>query len=291
MKRSKGYTAKIMSDLKGKTVLITGATAGIGYETALGVAKLGAHVVLVGRNPEKTKRVCDELKAATGNQQIDFLLADLSLLADVRKVAAEFLSRFGILHVLINNVGAINLKREVTKEGHELTFAMNHLGLFLLSELLTPALQKGAPSRIIVLSSDAHRASGLDFDDLQSERGYSSFRAYARSKLMNLLFTRELSRRLADQKITVNAVHPGMVASNFMAKPGVMGKIANGFVSIFGLSPEAGARTSVYLASSPDVEGVTGKYFVKSKARTPSRAAQDDEAAKRLWEISAKLTR
>lgn len=280
-----------MSDLKGKTVLITGATAGIGRETALGVAKRGAHVVLIGRNPEKTKRVAEELRAATGNQQIDFLLADLSLLAEVRKVAAAFLERFGTLHVLINNVGAINLKREVTAEGHELTFVMNHLGLFLLSELLTPALQKGAPSRIINLSSDAHRAAGLDFDDLQSERGYSSFRTYSRSKLMNILFTRELARRLADQKITVNAVHPGMVASEFINKPGVLGRIANTFVSIFGISPEAGARTSVYLASSPEVEGVTGKYFVKSKARTPSREAQDDAAARRLWEVSEKLTR
>jgi NAD(P)-dependent dehydrogenase (short-subunit alcohol dehydrogenase family) len=235
--------------------------------------------------------VVEELKAATGNQQIDFLLADLSLLSDVRKLAAAFIERFGTLHVLINNVGAINLKREVTKEGHELTFAMNHLGLFLLSELLTPALQKGAPSRIINLSSDAHRAGAINFDDLQSERGYSSFRVYSNSKLMNLLFTRELSRRLADQKITVNAVHPGMVASDFMSKPGVMGKIANAFVSVFGISPEAGARTSVFLASSPEVEGVTGKYFVKSKARTPSKAAQSDEAARRLWEVSEKLTR
>lgn len=280
-----------MSDLAGKTVLITGATAGIGYQTALGVAKLGAHVVLVGRNPEKTKRVCEELKAATGNQRIEFLLADLSLLAEVRKVAAAFLERFGTLHVLVNNVGAINLKREVTSEGHELTFVMNHLGLFLLTELLLPALTKGAPSRIINLSSDAHRAGAIDFDDLQSEKSYSSFRVYSRSKLMNILFTRELARRLADQKITVNAVHPGMVASEFINKPGVLGRIANGFVSIFGISPEAGARTSVFLASSPEVENVTGKYFVKSKARTPSKDAQDDAAAKRLWELSEKLTR
>lgn len=280
-----------MSDLKGKTVLVTGATAGIGRETALGVAKLGAHVVIVGRNAEKTKRVVEELKSASGNQQIEFLLADLSLLSEVRKLAAAFIERFGTLHVLINNVGAINLKREVTAEGYELTFAMNHLGLFLLSELLTPALQKGAPARIINLSSDAHRAAGINYDDLQSERGYSSFRVYSNSKLMNLLFTRELSRRLADQKITVNAVHPGMVASDFMTKPGIMGKIANAFVQLFGISPEAGARTSVYLASSPEVEGVTGKYFVKSKARTPSKEAQSDESARRLWELSEKLTR
>ncbi|MDP2269682.1 MAG: SDR family oxidoreductase [Archangium sp.] len=280
-----------MSDLQGKTVLVTGATAGIGRETALGVAKLGAHVVLVGRNPEKTQRVVDELKAATHNQNIDFLLADLSLLSEVRKLAAEFLARFGKLHVLINNVGAINLKREVTKEGFELTFVMNHLGLFLLTELLLPALQKAAPARIINLSSDAHRSTGLDFDDLQAERSYSSFKVYSRSKLMNVLFTRELAHRVAPLRITANAVHPGMVASDFINKPGVLGRIANAFVGTFGLSPEAGARTSVFLASSPEVEGLTGRYFVKSKSVTPSRKAQDDAVGKRLWEVSERLTR
>ncbi len=280
-----------MSDLTGKTVLVTGATAGIGRETALGVAKLGAHVVLVGRNPEKTQRVVDELKAATHNQNIDFLLADLSLLSEVRKVAAEFLARFGKLHVLINNVGAINLKREVTKEGFELTFVMNHLGLFLLTELLLPALQKAAPARIINLSSDAHRSTGLDFDDLQAERSYSSFKVYSRSKLMNVLFTLELAHRVAPLRITANAVHPGMVASDFTNKPGTLGRIANAFVGMFGLSPEAGARTSVFLAASPEVEGMTGRYFVKSKSVTPSRKAQDDAVAKRLWEVSERLTR
>lgn len=272
-------------------MLVTGATAGIGRETAFGLAKLNAHVVLVGRNAEKTRRVCDELKAATGNQRIDFLLGDLSLMSEVRKVAGAFLERFGTLHVLINNVGAINLKREVTAEGFELTFAMNHLGLFLLTELLLPALKQGAPARIVNLSSDAHRSASMDFDDLQAERRYSSFNAYSRSKLMNILFTRELARRVADLKITANAVHPGMVASDFINKPGVMGRIANGFVSLFGISPEAGARTSVFLAASSEVEGVTGKYFVKSKSRTPSRAAQDDQAARRLWELSEKLVK
>lgn len=278
-----------MSGLKGKTVLVTGATAGIGRETALGVAKLGAQVVIVGRNAEKTRRVCEELRAASGNQAIEFLLADLSLLKEVRKVAAEFIARFGVLHVLINNVGAINLQRQVTAEGLELTFAMNHLGLFLLTELLLPALEKGAPSRIINLSSDAHRSARIDFDDLQAERRYSSFGVYSRSKLMNVLFTRELARRVAGRRIVANSVHPGMVASEFINKPGVLGQMANKFVSVFGVSPEAGARTSVFLASSAEVEGVTGKYFVKSAARTPSKNAQDDVAAARLWEISEQL--
>ena len=226
-----------MSELKGKTVLVTGATAGIGRETALGVAKLGAQVVIVGRNAEKTRRVCEELRAASGNQAIEFLLADLSLLKEVRKVAAELIARFGVLHVLINNVGAINLQRQVTAEGLELTFAMNHLGLFLLTELLLPALEKGAPSRIINLSSDAHRSARIDFDDLQAERRYSSFGVYSRSKLMNVLFTRELARRVAGRRIVANSVHPGMVASEFINKPGVLGQMANKFVSVFGVSP------------------------------------------------------
>ncbi|MDP1828828.1 MAG: SDR family oxidoreductase [Archangium sp.] len=280
-----------MSELKGKTVLVTGATAGIGLETALGIAKLGAHLVIVGRNAQKTKRVCDELKATSGNQQLEFLLADLSLLSGVRTLAEEFLGRTSKLHVLINNVGAINLKREVTAEGLELTFAMNHLGPFLLTKLLLPALEKAAPSRIVNVSSDAHRSVGLDFDDLQSERSYSSFGAYARSKLMNILFTRELARRVASKRITANALHPGMVASDFINKPGAFGKVANAFVSVFGISPEKGARTSIFLAASPEVEGLTGRYFTKSKAVLPSRRAQDDEAAKRLWELSESLTR
>lgn len=280
-----------MSDLKGKTVLVTGATAGIGLETALGIAKLGAHLIIVGRTAEKTKRVCDELKAASGNQQVEFLLADLALLSGVRKLAEEFLSRTSTLHVLVNNVGAINLERQVTAEGLELTFALNHLGPFLLTKLLLPALEKAAPSRIVNVSSDAHRSVGLDFDDLQHDRSYSSFGAYSRSKLMNILFTRELARRVAGQRITANALHPGMVASDFINKPGVFGKVANAFVSVFGISPEKGARTSIFLAASPEVEGLTGRYFVKSKAVLPSRRAQDDHAAKRLWEISEALTK
>lgn len=279
-----------MTDLKGKTVLVTGATAGIGRETALGLAKLNAHVIIVGRNAEKTRKVCDELKAATGNQQIDFLLADLSKLAEIRKLAAEFLARFGTLNILVNNVGAVNLSRVVTDEGFELTFVMNHLGPFLLTKLLLPALEKGAPARIVNVSSDAHRGASLDFGDLQLERGYSSFSAYGRSKLMNILFTRELARRVASQRITANALHPGMVASDFMKKPGFVGAVGNAFMSVFGITTEKGARTSLFLAASPKIEGTSGRYFAKSKAVTPSRQAQDDEAAKRLWEFSESLT-
>lgn len=278
-----------MSDLKGRTVLVTGATAGIGKETALGLAKLGARVVIVGRNEAKTKAVVEELKSATGNEQLDFLLGDLSVMADVRKVAAEFERRFGILHVLVNNVGAVNLSRQTTVDGFELTFAMNHLSYFLLTKLLLPALERGAPSRIVSVSSDAHRTAKIDFDDLQATKGYSAFGAYGRSKLLNILFTRELARRLAGKKITANCLHPGMVASNFMAKPGVLGTLGSAFMGAFGISPQKGAQTSLYLASSAEVEGVTGRYFARSKEKTPSRAAQDDVAAARLWELSEKL--
>ena len=282
---------RAMSELAGKTVLVTGATAGIGRETALGLAKLGAHVVIVGRDETKTKQVCDELRAVSGNPKIDFLLADVSRLAEVRKLAADFMSRFGTLTVLVNNVGLVNLQREVSADGFELTFAVNHLAPFLLTKLLLPALERGAPARIVNVSSDAHRGAKIDFDNLQLEKGYSSFGAYGRSKLMNILFTRELARRVADKRITANALHPGMVASNFMKKPGFLGTAGNAFMSVFGISPEKGARTSVFLAASPEVEGKSGRYYARSAESQPSKQAQDDVAAKRLWEISEELTK
>lgn len=167
---------------------------------------------------------------------------------------------------------------------------MNHLAPFLLTRLLLPALERGAPARIVNVASEGHRPVRLDFDDLQSEKDYFSFGAYGRSKLMNVLFTRELARRLAGKPITVNALHPGVVASNFMKKPGLFGTLGHAFMAAFCESLERGASTSVFLAASPEVEGVTGRYFARSKERTPSRHAQDDEAARRLWEVSERLT-
>lgn len=278
-------------ELKGKTVLVTGATAGIGKQTALDLAKRGAHVVIVGRNEEKTRQVVAGLKEQSGNGQVDFLLGDLSLLAQVRRVAADFQARFGALHVLINNVGLVVLSREETSEGHERTFATNHLGVFLLTSLLLPSLQKSGAGRVVTVSSDAHRGAALDFDDLELKQGYSSFRAYGRSKLMNILFTRELARRVKAQGITANALHPGMVASDFMKKPGVFGAVGNVFMALFGISVQKGAATSVYLASSAEVNGVTGDYFYKCKVKRPSKAAQDDETARRLWDVSEVLVR
>jgi retinol dehydrogenase-12 len=280
--------------MQGKVVLITGATAGIGKETARGIARLGAHVLVSGRSREKCEAVVAELRSATGNAAIDPVVADLSSMAEVRGLAQEVLSRHERLDVLINNAGAINMARELTAEGFERTFAANHLAYFLLANLLLPALERGAiarsaPSRIINVSSEAHRGSPIDFDDLHAERGYFSFGVYGRSKLCNLLFTRELARRVDPSKVTVNALHPGIVASSFMgAKPGtwgMLGRLANRFL----ISNETGARTSIYLATAPEVAGVTGRYFKGLREARPSRAAHDDEVARRLWEVSARL--
>lgn len=278
-----------MADVKGKRVLVTGATAGIGKETARALAKQGAHVVIVGRSEEKTRATVDELKASAPGAQVDFLLADLSSMAAVRQLAKDFLAKWDTLHVLVNNAGAINMSRELTVDGFERTFATNHLSYFLLTNLLLPALEKGAPARIVNVASDAHRGQAIDWDNLQAEKSYVQFKVYGRSKLMNILFTRELARRVKDKGITANALHPGVVATNFMAKPGlwgVVGKIAG----LFMITPEQGAQTSIYLASSPEVEGVTGGYYAKSKPRTPTAQAQNDEDAKRLWALSEELT-
>lgn len=278
-----------MSDMRGKRVLVTGATAGIGKETARALAKQGAHVVIVGRSEEKTRAVVDELRASAPNAPLDFLLADLSSMAAVRKLAEDFLAKWDTLHVLVNNAGAVNMSREVTVDGYERTFATNHLSYFLLTNLLLPALEKAAPARVVNVASEGHRGQSVPWDDLHAEKSYVQFIVYGRSKLMNILFTRELARRVKERGITANSVHPGVVASNFMAKPGfwgVAGKIAN----VFLISPEKGAQTSIYLASSPEVHGATGGYYAKSKLRRESKAAQDDDAAQRLWALSEELT-
>jgi len=277
-----------VSAIQEKTILVTGATSGIGKQTALELAQLGAHVVIVGRNPEKTSLVVEELKQQSGSTKIDFLLADLSSLKSVRQLAAEILARYPKLDVLINNAGAINMSREVTADGYERTFATNHLAYFLLATLLVPALEKAGGARIINVSSDAHRTGRMKFDDLMAERGYSAWLQYGRSKLANIYFTREAARRFADKNITVNALHPGFVASEFLSKGGVW-KLLKPFAYLFAVDIPGGARTSVYLASSDEVAGITGKYFYKCKPKRPQKYAEDDEAAARLWDASAAL--
>lgn len=278
-----------MGTMTGKRVLVTGATGGIGYETARAIAKEGAELIIVGRNAEKTKTVTEELKTASGNQNISFLLADLSSMAAVRKLAADFLAKYDRLDVLVNNAGGVNMTSEKTVDGFELTFAANHLSYFLLTNLLVPALEKAAPSRVVCVASEAHRGATIDFDDLMTQP-YSSFKAYGRSKLANILFGRELAKRLEKKRITVNSLHPGVVSTNFFAgKPGIYGVIGK-VAGVFMISPEKGAKTSIYLATSPEVEGVTGKYFDKCKPKIPNQQAQDDAAAQRLWVESEKLT-
>lgn len=274
--------------MEGKWVLITGGTAGIGKQAAIALLQQGAHVVIVGRNPEKTKGVVEELKTRTSSPNLDFLLADLSSVAEVRRVAQEYQARFPRLDVLLNNAGGMFPGRTTTVDGYERTMATNHLSYFVLANALLPMLEKSAPSRIVNVSSNAHIRGKLDFDDFLAEKSYSTFGQYSRSKAANILFTRELAARVKDKKITVNCLHPGFVASDFLAKPGFWNFIKP-IAYLFAIDEVAGAKTSVYLASSPEVEGVTGKYFVKCKEVRPRPFCEDDASAKKLWDLTEKL--
>ncbi len=274
-----------------KKALITGGSDGIGKVTALELAKQGAHVIMVGRNPQKTEQVVREIREQTGNPKVDFLIADLSEQEDVRRVAAEYRHRYDQLHVLINNAGAFFAKREVTSDGLEKTFALNHLAYFLLTHLLLDLLIKSAPARIINVSSAAHFGGRINFDDLNAEKGYNGWGAYSNSKLMNVLFTYELARRLEGSGVTANCLHPGFVATQFGKNNGGLIGFGVGLVQRLGaISPEQGAETTIYLAVSPEVEGISGKYFDQKKAVESSRISQDEETARRLWEISLELS-
>ncbi len=278
--------------MTGRTVLITGATAGIGKQTAIGLAQQGAKVVIVGRNPEKTARVVEEIKTRTQNQQVESLLADLSSLAQVRRLAAEFRSKYGKLDVLVNNAGAMNPTRQVTADGYELTFAMNHLTYFLLTELLLPALEEaGTPerkARIVSVASEAHRNGKLSFEDLMGEKSWSAWNAYGASKLANILWTRELAKRLAGKNVTANCLHPGFVASDFLSKGGIW-TVIKPIAYLFAIDEVEGAQTSIYLASSSEVEGKSGDYYARSRVKPPRKMALDDGLAKKLWEVSEQL--
>jgi NAD(P)-dependent dehydrogenase (short-subunit alcohol dehydrogenase family) len=271
-----------------KVVLITGGTGGIGKQAAIQLLQQGAQVVLVGRNEAKTKAVVEELKTRTANPKVEYLLADLSSLVEVRRLAAEVIAKYPRLDVLLNNAGGLNPGRSTTVDGYERTMATNHLAYFVLANALVPLLEKSAPSRIVNVASAAHTRGKIDFDDLMAEKSYSTFTQYSRSKAANILFTRELARRVADKKITVNCLHPGFVASDFMAKPGIWGFVRP-IANLFAIDEVEGAKTSVYLASSPEVEGVTGKYFSKCREKQPAAFCADDDAAKRLWELTEKL--
>lgn len=276
-----------------KVVLITGATNGIGKVTALELAKQGYTVVIVGRNPTKTQATVSEIKLESGSTKVDALIADLSSLAEVRKLAAEFRQRYARLDVLVNNAGAFYASRQESVDGYEMTLAVNHLAYFLLTNLLLDMLKASAPARIVNVSSDAHKGAKINFDDLQSTKGYGAqgFSTYGVSKLANIMFTYELARQLEGSGVTVNALHPGLVATGFGTNNGGLMKLAMRFIHRFSISPEQGADTIIYLASSPEVEGITGKYWVKRKAIQSSDMSYNEADQKRLWDISAQMTR
>ncbi len=278
------------ANMSGKTVMVTGATFGIGKATAQALAAMGATVIIVGRNPQKGKDAAAEISQKTGNTSVVSMSADLSSQQAIRQLADEFKSKYAHLHVLVNNAGGFYLNRSVTVDGLEYTFAFNHLGYFLLTNLLLDTIKASVPARIVNVSSRAQAGARIDFDDLQGEKSYSGIRAYGQSKLANVLFTVELARRLAGTGVTVNVLHPGLIRSGFGTNNGALYNFFYRFASPFLKSPEQGAETSVDLASSPQVEGVTGKYFDNKKAVSANPVSQDESAAKRLWEISAKLT-
>lgn len=277
-----------MSD---QVIMVTGANAGIGKVAAQELARQGATVIMVCRSLERGQTAQAEIKAASGNERVDLLTADLSVQADIHQLAAEFKQKYARLDVLVNNAGAIFDKRQETADGLELTFALNHLGYFLLTNLLLDVLKASAPARIVNVSSGAHHRSRINFDDLQREKGYNGFEVYSQSKLANVLFTYELARKLEGSGVTANALHPGFVNSNFGNSMGRVAAFLVGITSrLFGISPEKGAETIIYLASSPEVAGVTGKYFVKKKATRSAKESYDDAVARRLWQVSEALT-
>jgi NAD(P)-dependent dehydrogenase (short-subunit alcohol dehydrogenase family) len=274
----------------GKTCMITGASSGIGRATALELARMGARLVLVCRDRTRGEEAVMAIRRQTGNDAIALMLADLSSQRSIRQLAAEFLSTSQSLHVLVNNAGVVNIKRTLTADGIETVFAVNHLAYFLLTHLLLDRLKSSAPARIVNVASDAHKFGQLNFDDLQGERSYRVMGIYGQSKLANILFTYELARRLAGTQVTVNCLHPGAVATGLGKNNGTWAQVVIAMLSPFFRTPAAGAATSIYLASSPDVEGVSGRYFNNCRETRSSKASYDDAAARRLWKISAQMT-
>jgi NAD(P)-dependent dehydrogenase (short-subunit alcohol dehydrogenase family) len=278
--------------LEGKRVLVTGATAGIGRVAARELAALGASLVFVARNREKAEAARAWIVSETKNDEVSFIIADFSSLEQVRAAAREYLAHNGGPDVLVNNAGGLFLSRAESADGHEMTFAVNHLAPFLLTNLLLESMRHSAPARIVNVSSAAHRGARIAFDDLDLKRGYGGMRAYSRSKLANLLFTFELARRMEGTGVTVNALHPGFVATDFGKNNGAIARLLLPLALRLGRarSPQEGARTTVYLASAPEVEGVSGKYFADSREARPSPEALDPASMQRLWELSCSLT-
>lgn len=280
--------------MQGKTVVITGGNAGIGKEAAVGLAELGARVVITSRNEERGRAAWKEIVDRSGNTDVEVMALDLASFRSIRAFAGELHDRVDHLDVLVDNAGLILRRRTETEEGFEATFGINHLGHFLLTDLLLDRLKASAPSRVVVVASSAHESAkrGLDFDDLQSERSYRWAKVYGKSKLANIYFARELAQRLEGTGVTSNSLHPGFVRSEF-GRGGDLGTLY-GFgikylAAPFAISPAKGALTTIYVASSPEVEGATGGYYDKCKLASPTAVAQDDGAARRLWDVSEQL--
>lgn len=273
--------------MQGKTIVITGATSGIGEVAAETLAQKGARIVQIARDKSRGQAALERLRKLAPHADHAVYYADLSRLSEMKRIASEIAAAESRIDVLMNNAGAMFATRQLTEDGLEMTFALNHMAYFVLTELLRPRIASGG--RIVSTASHAHKTGGLDLDDLQSAKAYSGFTVYGRSKLCNVLFTRELARRLAGTGITVNCLHPGFVATRFGDQSGGMLAAGIGFAKWFALTPEKGAKTMIYLASSPEVEGVSGKYFHKCKVDTPIPEAQDDAKAKRLWELTQQL--
>ena len=278
-----------MNDLSGKSILVTGATDGIGKVTARELARMGARVTIVGRNPTKTQAAAAELSAQSPHP-VQTLVGDLSIQAEVRRVAAEYRAANPRLDVLVNNAGALFTSRQVSADGIEMTLALNHLNYFLLTHLLLDMLKASAPARIVNVSSAAHVGGRINLQDIQLTRGYSSWGAYSQSKLANVLFTYELARRLEGSGVTVNALHPGFVATRFGRSNGGLFDPLFRLFQVAAITPEQGAETSIYLASSPEVEGVSGRYFDKKKAVSSSALSYRKDTAEQLWALSEAMT-
>ncbi len=276
--------------MSGKVCLVTGATSGIGQVTARELAQMDATIIAVGRNPQKGAETVAEIKRHGASDKVEFMQADLSSQESIRDLARTFTAKYDQLQVLVNNAGGVFSKRETTVDGLEMTFALDHLAYFLLTELLLPVLERSAPARIVNVSSGAQSTGKIDFDDLQGAKRYSGWRAYSQAKLANVLFTYELARRLQGTGVTANCLHPGFVATGFAQNNSGALQALIKVGQVFAISPEKGAETSVFLASSSLVEGVSGKYFANKKERKSAKQSYDEPVARRLWDVSAQLT-